>query len=110
MKHQQLSFLLMFGITILITGCQVNPNQPNVPANTEGTFAYVGVTKENPLGFAVFNKKGMPVTPSDKPIPNDKKPVDVVHIKFFNGSCTAEICRPGRPCQTVVLDPVNDCP
>ena len=95
-----------------ITGCQslMGSKDIPVPNNTSGTFAYTGINNDYPTGFAIFDKSGKPVKPSDKPVPGDKKPTDIVQIRFFNGSCTAEICRPGRPCQTVIIDPVNDCP
>ena len=109
MRYQQIIYIFLLSSMFVFTGCQSLSQKPQIPENTVGSFNF---TKENgnKRGLEIFDVNGKKVKPSDKEIPKDAKPAGSITIEFFSGSCTARICRPGRPCETVVIDPVNDCP
>jgi hypothetical protein len=101
--------VLMILTTTLITACETMTNKPRIPDNTVGSFNF---TKQNGKGFglSIFNAKGKEVKLTDKPIPKGAEKVDEVKIEFYNGSCIVNVCRRGRPCETVVIDDDSLCP
>lgn len=109
MKSTLSLITLILTISFLLFGCQFMSTKPPIPENTVGSFNF---TKEtgNKRGIEIFDVNGKKMPLTNKEIPKDAKPAGSITIEFFSGSCTTRVCKPGLGCQTVVLDPVNDCP
>lgn len=116
MKLNTRNVILFTLLSLFITGCNHNPDRkdddmhgqhgkPRIPETTVGSFNF---TKDS--GLVIFDVNGKVAAITDKPLPKNKKDAGIVTIKFVSGSCTAEVCRPGFGCKTVVIDPDNDCP
>ena len=111
MRYQIQVSLVLLSTMLVVSGCANDlkvTNNPRVPAHTVGSFNFL--LENGKSSLVVFDEKGNRVTPEQKPLPPNAKLKSEATIKFYQvNPCYAEICYPGKPCETVLISP-GPCP